>query len=151
MTLNYRVLRTRGPWKFSLVQIPKNVLQEWSMVKNLSCVSCAAWNVFPINSLLTTTTIAYRTYYFVLTVLSTYERKLNLQILSELDIGTNFSQKHHFHYSIHFSVVYHKRNEIDCFMANYCCFDSLKDLLKNEDISIRASNSASQITWTIWV
>ena len=23
------------------------------MVKNLSCVSCAAWNVFPINSLLT--------------------------------------------------------------------------------------------------
>ena len=30
----------------------KNILQEWSMVKNLSCVSCAAWNVFPINSLL---------------------------------------------------------------------------------------------------
>ena len=29
----------------------KNNLQEWSMVKNLSCVSCAAWNVFPINSL----------------------------------------------------------------------------------------------------
>ena len=26
-------------------------LQEWSMVKNLSCVSCAGWNVFPINSL----------------------------------------------------------------------------------------------------
>ena len=31
----------------------KNILQEWSMVKNLSCVSCAAWNVFPINSLTT--------------------------------------------------------------------------------------------------
>ena len=30
----------------------KNILQEWSMVQNLSCVSCAAWNVFPINSLL---------------------------------------------------------------------------------------------------
>jgi hypothetical protein len=29
----------------------KYILQEWSMVKNLSCVSCAAWNVFPINSL----------------------------------------------------------------------------------------------------
>ena len=28
------------------------ILQEWSMVKNLSCVSCAAWNIFPINSLL---------------------------------------------------------------------------------------------------
>ena len=28
----------------------KNILQEWSMVKNLSCVSCAAWNVFTINS-----------------------------------------------------------------------------------------------------
>ena len=28
----------------------KNILQEWSMVKNLSCASCAAWNVFPINS-----------------------------------------------------------------------------------------------------
>ena len=28
------------------------ILQEWSMVKNVSCVSCAAWNVFPINSLL---------------------------------------------------------------------------------------------------
>ena len=31
----------------------KNILQEWSTVKNLSCVSCAAWNVFPINSLFT--------------------------------------------------------------------------------------------------
>ena len=31
----------------------KNILQEWSMVKNLSCVSCAAWNIFPINSLTT--------------------------------------------------------------------------------------------------
>ena len=29
----------------------KSILQEWSMVKILSCVSCAAWNVFPINSL----------------------------------------------------------------------------------------------------
>ena len=29
----------------------KNILQEWSMVKNLSCVSCATWNVFLINSL----------------------------------------------------------------------------------------------------
>ena len=28
-----------------------DILQEWSMVKNLSCVSCAAWNIFPINSL----------------------------------------------------------------------------------------------------
>ena len=28
------------------------MLQEWSMVKNLSCVSCAAWNGFPINSLM---------------------------------------------------------------------------------------------------
>ena len=35
----------------------KNILQEWSMVKNLSCVSCAAWNVFPINSLLSGTII----------------------------------------------------------------------------------------------
>ena len=26
----------------------KNTLQEWSMVKKLSCVSCAVWNVFPI-------------------------------------------------------------------------------------------------------
>ena len=30
----------------------KNILQEWSMVKNLSCVSCAAWNFFPLNFLL---------------------------------------------------------------------------------------------------
>ena len=29
----------------------KNILQEWCMVKNLSCVSCAAWNVLPINLL----------------------------------------------------------------------------------------------------
>ena len=35
----------------------KNILQEWSMFKNLSCVSCAAWNVFPINSISTGTTI----------------------------------------------------------------------------------------------
>ena len=34
----------------------KNILQEWSMVKNLSCVSCTAWNVFPINSLISATT-----------------------------------------------------------------------------------------------
>ena len=39
-------------WKFSLADIKKNILQEWSMEKNLSCISCAAWNVFPINSLL---------------------------------------------------------------------------------------------------
>ena len=25
----------------------KNILQEWSMVKNLSCISCAALNAFP--------------------------------------------------------------------------------------------------------
>ena len=31
----------------------KNILQEWSMVKNLSCVSCAAWNVSPLYLLLT--------------------------------------------------------------------------------------------------
>ena len=36
----------------------KNILQEWSMVKNLSCVRCAAWNVFPINSLLQPTPAA---------------------------------------------------------------------------------------------
>ena len=29
----------------------KNILEEWSMVKNLSCVNFAAWNFFPINSL----------------------------------------------------------------------------------------------------
>ena len=45
------VLHTRGWWKFSFSDIKKK-LQEWSMVKKLSFVSCAAWNVFPINSLL---------------------------------------------------------------------------------------------------
>ena len=50
------VLHTRGPWKFSLADTyQKYILLEWSMVKNLSCVSCAAWNVFPINLLLTVT------------------------------------------------------------------------------------------------
>ena len=29
----------------------KYILQEWSIVKNLSCVSCAPLNVFPVNSL----------------------------------------------------------------------------------------------------
>ena len=29
-----------------------NILQEWSMVKNLSCASYETWNVFPISSLL---------------------------------------------------------------------------------------------------
>ena len=28
-----------------------NILQDWSMVKYLSCVSCAAWSILPINSL----------------------------------------------------------------------------------------------------
>ena len=36
----------------SVWQISKQYFAE-SMVKNLSCASCAAWNVFPINSLLT--------------------------------------------------------------------------------------------------
>ena len=34
----------------------KNILQEWSIVKNLSSVSWAAWNVFSINSLLSGST-----------------------------------------------------------------------------------------------
>ena len=42
---------SRGRGKFSLADI-KKILHVWPMVKNLSCVSCAAWNVFPINSLL---------------------------------------------------------------------------------------------------
>ena len=29
----------------------KNILQEWSIIKKFLCVSCAAWNFFPINSL----------------------------------------------------------------------------------------------------
>ena len=29
----------------------RNILQEWSRVKNISYVSCAAWNIFPINLL----------------------------------------------------------------------------------------------------
>ena len=37
----------------------KNILHEWSMVKNLSCVSCAAWNIFPINSLLASASPSY--------------------------------------------------------------------------------------------
>ena len=48
------VLHIRGSWKFSLAGIKKTkkyILQEWSMVKNISFVSCAAWNVFSINSL----------------------------------------------------------------------------------------------------
>jgi len=30
----------------------KNISQEWSRVKHLSCVSCAAWNVFFVNLLM---------------------------------------------------------------------------------------------------
>ena len=45
------VLHIRGPWKFSLTDIKKIFCRNdlWSKI---SCVSCAAWNVFPINSLL---------------------------------------------------------------------------------------------------
>ena len=38
--------------KVQLGTYQKNISQEWSRVKNLSCVSCAAWNVFPLNLLL---------------------------------------------------------------------------------------------------
>ena len=37
----------------SVGQMSKNILQEWSRVKNLSSVNCAAWHVFTINLLLT--------------------------------------------------------------------------------------------------
>ena len=43
-------------WKFSWADIKKS-LQEWSRVKNLSCVSCAAWNVFPLNLLVRSNTV----------------------------------------------------------------------------------------------
>ena len=39
--------------QFGRYKKKRNILHEWSMVKNLSCVSCAAWKVSPINSLLT--------------------------------------------------------------------------------------------------
>ena len=47
------VLRTRGWWKFSLADIKKIFCRSnlWSKISQ--CVSCAAWNVFPINSLTT--------------------------------------------------------------------------------------------------
>ena len=35
--------------KVQLGRYQKNISEEWSRVKNLSCVSCAACNVFPIN------------------------------------------------------------------------------------------------------
>ena len=48
----YIVLHTKGWWKFSLADI-KKILCRSDLWSKLSCVSCAAWNVFPINSLLT--------------------------------------------------------------------------------------------------
>ena len=36
----------------SVGQISKNISKEWSRVKNLSSVSCAAWNIFPVNLLM---------------------------------------------------------------------------------------------------
>ena len=45
--------------EFQSGRYQKNILQEWSMVKNLACVSFSAWNVFPINSLPTGTYQAF--------------------------------------------------------------------------------------------
>ena len=42
LTVETLHLHTRGRRKFSLADIKKNILQECSTVKNLSCVSCAA-------------------------------------------------------------------------------------------------------------
>ena len=41
------VLHTRGRWKFSLADIEKKILQEGSMVKKPSCVSCGSLKRFP--------------------------------------------------------------------------------------------------------
>ena len=38
--------------KVQLGRYQNNISQEWSRVKNLKFVSCAAWNVFPVNLLL---------------------------------------------------------------------------------------------------
>ena len=46
-------LNTRGRWKFSLADIKKIFCRSDLWSKNISCVSCAAWNVFPINLLVT--------------------------------------------------------------------------------------------------
>ena len=51
------VLHTRGRWKFSLADIQKIFCRSdlWSKISHVLVgrVSCAAWNVFSINSLLT--------------------------------------------------------------------------------------------------
>ena len=44
--LNSKQLRFHG------VRPTVNILHEWFRVKNILCVSCAAWNVFPLNLLI---------------------------------------------------------------------------------------------------
>ena len=44
-------LNFHRPLVCTSIRYIQNILQEWYMVKNFSCVSCAAWNIFPINSL----------------------------------------------------------------------------------------------------
>ena len=75
--VTYSATHYRGWLKFSLADNKKK-FQEWSMVKNLSWVSCAAWNVFSINSLmpgissLTVTTSFFK-------AVRQYDRKTKLQ------------------------------------------------------------------------
>ena len=51
------VLNTRGPWKFSLANIKKIFCRSdlWSKISHVLVM--AAWNVFPIQSLTTRTTL----------------------------------------------------------------------------------------------
>jgi hypothetical protein len=54
--LKYRNTHQRSV-EVQFCRYKKNILQEWSMVKNFSCVSCATWIVFPVNSLLSWTVV----------------------------------------------------------------------------------------------
>ena len=48
--------------KFQLYRYQKNILHEWSRVKNLSHVSYVAWNVFHINKFMIRGTLIFTTF-----------------------------------------------------------------------------------------
>ena len=89
-----QILHTRGPWKFSLADTKTIFCRSdlWSK-------SCAAWNVFPINSLMLVTQLVQKLFWSgIFSFIGLHFYKLLLFILIQpsqlgkisLHLGTNY-------------------------------------------------------------
>ena len=70
--LNSKQLRLHG------VRPTVNILHEWFRVKNILCVSCAAWNVFPLNLLISSGWTEYQIHSFFATATLIFKYVMSL-------------------------------------------------------------------------